>query len=986
MPINLTCACGKKLSVKDELAGKRLKCPACQSTLAIPKPMDHEASSDDPGEMEDSVEDDDSALRRKRSSGSRRSAANENRGQSQRGDKRKGGKKQPPPKRNSLLIGLLAGGGFLVVILLVWTLWPPKKAENIAANPGGDAAPNPGTTMTTEPALVTAANPSSASQVVQLPRAMTQLPDWLIQDAPFDVKQFWITLPPAENAAPLYLDALYEFSPELEACFPPEIRVQQTATVKARYDRFHKLLLNWDAHPTPQRDPAERDAVLQEYVVAFQKLAQAQKRPRCVFEVGWDVPSMALLMLSLVEASRVAELQVERDIERGDFDAVVRMTGSMLRLSRDLRPRTPQIFQSVGDVLEGRTFENMVIPALKSPGLKVSQCDELLQLLAQHEAALRAVDPFLTSVRGEYLFKRMLLHDVQQQLGDFSASRFPQAFGTTNESRGAALMSALNGDAAMSAKFGTEPPPGDMGKILDFVIQNMKPADFDTNAAYLKEKYRILADSVAQPYSARASTFNAWIRKYQQETPSELREIYIQFADIIMSQKTTSAQMDNIEQTALEKKLASLTLRGPLVAVMLTSKFENDMGNQDAIYAEIHLKTRLQATMALIALRRWYGTHADSPSDIVTMCREAGLPNAPRDFFTEGPLRMATFAADTPIQHPYLEGLKVLAGETVIYSVGPDGVDDKGLKDDVFTPNGPGDWLFRLEIPQSAIPVTPAPPAAPISVLATVTNNSFEMELTRALQQASGKLEAMKVYSSLEPWEQFVGAEGPTHCVMLALPETADGTMSPELWAIVSSISHVFISTSFATNATLRQLAQHPGLLGINISTRSTVTTDGIAALKACPQLRHLMFFSVPVSPEVCEKISQMGNLRYLGIQDAPVSKEMLGSIVQLSQLEVLSLQKTGTTDDDALEIQKLTKLKTLYLCDSQLTDEGLKALTSLMKLRTLFLDNSKVTDEGLTTLKSFTGLTQLFVRGLKVTPQGLADLEASLPNCEVFK
>ena len=35
MPISITCECGKKLTVKDELAGKRVRCPACQAILTV---------------------------------------------------------------------------------------------------------------------------------------------------------------------------------------------------------------------------------------------------------------------------------------------------------------------------------------------------------------------------------------------------------------------------------------------------------------------------------------------------------------------------------------------------------------------------------------------------------------------------------------------------------------------------------------------------------------------------------------------------------------------------------------------------------------------------------------------------------------------------------------------------------------------------------------------------------------------------------------
>ncbi len=226
---------------------------------------------------------------------------------------------------------------------------------------------------------------------------------------------------------------------------------------------------------------------------------------------------------------------------------------------------------------------------------------------------------------------------------------------------------------------------------------------------------------------------------------------------------------------------------------------------------------------------------------------------------------------------------------------------------------------------------------------------------------AEGKFKAMKVNASMVPWDKFAGIEGPTHFVALTIPETPDGTISPELWAIVSSISHIAVRTSFATDALLRQLAQHPGLLGINVDTRSTVTADGIVALKGCTQLQILIFHA-PASPEVCGACSQLSGLRLFGIGNPIVSKELLASIIQLRQIESLSLQNTGITDNDLLSIQKMTKLKTLLL------------------------DNAKVTDEGLKTLKSFSGLTRLGMMGLNVTPQAVAELEAALPNCKVQK
>jgi hypothetical protein len=38
MPIQVTCACGARLTVRDEAAGRKVKCPKCASPVSIPAP------------------------------------------------------------------------------------------------------------------------------------------------------------------------------------------------------------------------------------------------------------------------------------------------------------------------------------------------------------------------------------------------------------------------------------------------------------------------------------------------------------------------------------------------------------------------------------------------------------------------------------------------------------------------------------------------------------------------------------------------------------------------------------------------------------------------------------------------------------------------------------------------------------------------------------------------------------------------------------
>jgi hypothetical protein len=55
MAILVTCSCGKKLKVKDDLAGKRIKCPTCMEPLIVPaggadEPYESASASTDEGE------------------------------------------------------------------------------------------------------------------------------------------------------------------------------------------------------------------------------------------------------------------------------------------------------------------------------------------------------------------------------------------------------------------------------------------------------------------------------------------------------------------------------------------------------------------------------------------------------------------------------------------------------------------------------------------------------------------------------------------------------------------------------------------------------------------------------------------------------------------------------------------------------------------------------------------------------------------------
>jgi len=71
-----------------------------------------------------------------------------------------------------------------------------------------------------------------------LPEAVRECPEWLKKNTPFDIIEWFQVVPPEENAAPLYLDALYECSPqEMETCLAPAEVAERGAAVRNRVAR-----------------------------------------------------------------------------------------------------------------------------------------------------------------------------------------------------------------------------------------------------------------------------------------------------------------------------------------------------------------------------------------------------------------------------------------------------------------------------------------------------------------------------------------------------------------------------------------------------------------------------------------------------------------------------------------------------------------------------------------------------------------------------
>ena len=257
---------------------------------------------------------------------------------------------------------------------------------------------------------------AAAKRLPSLPGAVSSPPPYLLEDAPFDVRTFFATPPPDQNAAPLYFDALFEFSTEVGECFPETEQQQRSPIVRQRQQRSYELqqrrLQNEDAVSS-----RELDRALQDYAAGFEKLDLAQQRPACVFESAIGIAALLPHAQAAREVARWSDIKTQRDVEEGRFDEALKNIERLLRLSRDLRRRGSSVSQLVCVAINSSCYQGCVKRVLAAPNLTAEECDRLLEVLVLHER--QAVDPLVEALRSEYVMMRSTLHDVKYRTGEF---------------------------------------------------------------------------------------------------------------------------------------------------------------------------------------------------------------------------------------------------------------------------------------------------------------------------------------------------------------------------------------------------------------------------------------------------------------------------------------------------------------------------------------------------------------------------------------
>jgi len=475
-----------------------------------------------------------------------------------------------------------------------------------------------------------------------LPGAVTQLPVWLGKEAPFDVAAFFAAPPPQENAAPRYLDALFEFGVEMAVCFPegPDRESRKLAALN-RSRRFGEL--SQALKKAPDTVPAAAiDALLDEYDTGFRKLDWAQQRPRCVFQTAISATTQIPHAQVARQVARVAALKVRRELDRGELDAALRDVARLLRLSRDLLPRGVMITDLVSAAVDVSVAKEGIVPLLTTPGLTVAHCDRLLALLAEHEA--RSLDPYTESLRAEYVCNRATLHDLvfgQDRLRkDWNSSGNPAVRSIVAEIAEPTMFAVLASGAPM-------PQPG--------IGQELK--------------------TIAKP-STSLKNIPDLDTRMARTTPAELAQ-QVQKVDELYRSRLAAADAPYPERIRRATELPP-ALNTPDLQTRVTRGI-----SQSAFEAFTQVLTRWNATMrvaqGLVAVRRWQLRHGgELPPSLDAVVKDAGWSRVPIDPYDNRAIRFA-----------------VVDGRPTVYCVGHDGKDDGGRIESIGAPN-PGDVHLRL--------------------------------------------------------------------------------------------------------------------------------------------------------------------------------------------------------------------------------------------------------------------------------------------------
>lgn len=416
-------------------------------------------------------------------------------------------------------------------------------------------------------------------ETIELPHAQWQPPHFLRGKIPFDADRFFLHLSEPENAAPIYLRAFSEFDASMSDCWPQAVRDERYRTIRAREDRVFGLLGEIEEHPD-KVEAARLDEVLALHEDGWQAIAEAQRRPLCLFPINLTVRYWIPHANAVRAVVRAAELRVFRQLQIGELDAAIETLGATLRVCRDLRRRGNLPCQLASVASGNAACLRLATSILRNPGITDGQLDRLIELTRLHE--VEALDPFAEGVRAEYFPVRIAL----QSLRDDPTKR-------------AAAIQELTGEAP----------------LLDW------PGLLQDDHGVLRdpERVKVLAKEVAGRLGRMTTAdFEATIAR--------TNSLYRSLTEI-------PAGIARVRAAACREREARYLGTDPLLAV-LTSRHETlvEMSARGLAYVRV--------VRALAAVRRWEIRHGTLPATLESACLAAAMPGIPADPYADRPLSL----------------------------------------------------------------------------------------------------------------------------------------------------------------------------------------------------------------------------------------------------------------------------------------------------------------------------------------------------------
>jgi hypothetical protein len=473
-----------------------------------------------------------------------------------------------------------------------------------------------------------------------LPGAVTAAPQWLDSGGPFNPQDLFAPLEPERNAAPLYLEALIGFSSELAVCVPKEFREPAMSNARERSQEFVALFRQWKT--TPQSvDVTALELCLAGYSGSFAELAKAQRRLRCVFDSDLNLFSEQRHVNAAREAANVASLRIQRTM-------------------RDGGPATRKV---------GAEEATQEVPLSV-----VEKCLTDMERILRLSRDLRP--------RGRIETQRASLAIDQTMLGLVPALVARSELTVADCDRITKLLTRHRAESMN---------PYVEGLRAEYLLLRSLLQDLRIGTGLLPEtrlanevsdggRHAPVADAVSPGYllaskanadnvAGRAAEIDAKVRTFTTEEFETERDTMDAIWTELFKVSNTAAGLRRAATLAAEKKLLTDTaFLGALSKI-------TELADQTTWW-----DTTLNSLHCVLAIRRWELEHTEPPPDLLTAVRRLGLAFVPIDPFDGGPLRVS-----------------FINEEAMIYSVGPDGVDDAGRKVvDSTDSEAKGDIVFRI--------------------------------------------------------------------------------------------------------------------------------------------------------------------------------------------------------------------------------------------------------------------------------------------------